>query len=75
MHPAGYQKASQNLEDALTWAQSYPYSSWKEMNGPKRLISEPEILDEIFTPEEYKEFCRDFIEGRERDWEQLVTFE
>jgi hypothetical protein len=77
LFPRGYKEACQNFGDAFEWAQNYPYCSLGEFMGVrKKAISEAELLSEIFTPREYKEFCQDFIEGRFEDGlEEAVSFE
>jgi putative transposase len=53
------------FERAYTWACSYPYASLGDHVGTcKRPIIERDFLVELFAPATFKEFGRDFIEGR-----------
>jgi len=62
---SGYQKASKNFDQAYSWARQYPYCSLGEFVGDcERVIIDPELLTEIFSPAEYRDFCRDLIIGR-----------
>ncbi len=63
--PGGLNKASKNFEKAFKWASIYPYTSLGSYVGKSNSpILEKEILGDIFSPDEYKGFARDFIEGR-----------
>jgi len=65
LHSKGFRSACQNFDQVFDWAQSYPYCSLGEMIGTQaRIITDPEILSEISTAKEYKDYCRDFIDGK-----------
>ena len=66
-----------NFDQLFAWAEQYPDSSLGETTGyrPRLLTTEP-IISEMFAPKEYKEFCRDFIIGRNQDEaDELIAFE
>lgn len=74
--PRGYKSAVNNFDEAYDWAKKYFYCSLGEFVGTREeRITNPELLGEIFNPDEYKEFCRDFIEGRSEIPEPIVAFE
>lgn len=66
LFPGGLEKAFENIDEALRFAEQYPFSSFRDMMGiRKSLIIDKDILGEIFpTPEDYKKFTRDVLEGR-----------
>ncbi len=75
LYPGGYEVACQNFDLAFKWGENYPYCSLGEFTGVReQIITTSEILSDIFTPAEYKDFCRDFIGGRSTD-DDGVTFE
>lgn len=72
--PGGLKSATKNFNQAFKWAENYSYGSLGEFMGVrKRMITNPELLAEIFTPKEYKEFCRDFIGGKFGDQFDLLS--
>lgn len=54
------------LDKALKFAEDYSFSSYRDFLGLRRsLIIDKDIFSEIFkTPQEYKQFTRETIEGR-----------
>jgi len=68
-----------DFESAYTWACSYPYSSLGDHVGKfERPIIEKDFLADIFSPAEFKEFSKDFLEGRAQiseDEKETVFFE
>lgn len=68
-----------DFENAYAWACSYPYSSLGDhVGGFERPIVEKDFLSSIFSPVEFKEFSKDFLEGRAEVSEQgkgIVYFE
>lgn len=65
VYPGGYENAKKDFERAYDWACSYPYSSLGDYTGLfDRPIIEKEFLSSLFSPEEYRVFCKDLIEGR-----------
>ena len=66
LFPGGLKKALENIDEALKFAENYPFSSYQDFVGlRKSLIIDKDILGEIFpTPEDYKKFTRDIIKGR-----------
>lgn len=77
LFPVGYKKACQNFDQALEWAQNYPYCSLGEFTERReKVITDYDLLSQIFSSEEYVDFCRDFIVGRETLLdEKLIAFE
>lgn len=68
-----------DFENAYAWACSYPYSSLGDHVGEfERPIIEKDLLADIFTPAEFKDFSKDFLEGRAQiseDEKETVYFE
>lgn len=68
-----------DFESAYTWACSYPYSSLSDhVGGFERPIIEKFLSMDIFLPAEFKEFGKDFLEGRAQiseDEKKTVYFE
>lgn len=65
MHPKGYRWARGHFNEAYEWASTYPYASLGDHIGKlNRPIVETEFLSSIYTPDEYREFARDVILGR-----------
>jgi REP element-mobilizing transposase RayT len=77
LFPGGYKVACQNFDKAFKWAKTSPHCSLGEFLGNReRAITNPDILLEDFNPTQYKEFCHDFISGREsEDIVEFVAFE
>lgn len=75
----GLAGATKDFESAWGWGINYPYSSLMDYAGKRTSpIIKKELLGEIFeTPEEFKNFARDFILGRstDPDLDEKVTFE
>jgi putative transposase len=58
-------RTKSDFEKAYTWASKYPYSSLADHTGVvQRPIIEKEFLIGLFSPDVFKEFGKDFIEGR-----------
>lgn len=65
MYPGGQEHARKDFDRAYDWACSYPYSSLGDYAGSfDRPIVEKDFLGSLFTPKEYRGFCKDFIYGR-----------
>ena len=66
LFPGGFEKALEDIDEALRFVQKYSFSSYKDYIGLRRsLIIDKDILGEIFSSvEDYKEFVRDVIKGR-----------
>jgi len=64
--PGGLTKALENIDEALKFVEQYSFSSYQDFIGLREsLIIDKDILEEIFsTPEEYKKFVRDVLNGR-----------
>ncbi len=71
LYSGGYEKACSEFDKAYEWAGSYPYCSLGDYTGVKKSpIIDREIIDEIFDgPNDFKSFSRDFIEGRNWNYE------
>lgn len=66
VHPRGYRWARNNFDEAYKWASAYPYASLGDYTGTfNRPIVEKGFLSSLFSPDEYKEFTRDMILGRQ----------
>ncbi len=65
VHPKGYAWARDNFDEAYAWATAYPYSSLGDYAGTfDRPIVDKELFASLYNPEEYREFSRDVILGR-----------
>lgn len=65
VHPKGYAWARNNFDEAYAWASTYPYSSLGDYTSSfERPIVDKEFLASLYSPEEYREFARDVILGR-----------
>ncbi|MDP2655474.1 MAG: transposase [bacterium] len=65
MFPGGQNKAQKDFDRAYDWACSYPYSSLGDYIGLfDRPIVDKKFLTSLFTSNEYREFCEDFLLGR-----------
>ncbi|MFH1178496.1 MAG: transposase [bacterium] len=65
MYPGGQNGARNNFGNAYAWASAYPYSSLGDYTGSfDRPIVDKDFLSSLFSPKEYREFCKDFIYGR-----------
>jgi len=74
MYPGGQDGARNNFDHAYDWACAYPYSSLGDYAGSfDRPIVEKEFFTSLFTPKESREFCKDFIRGRQPDDEAIKT--
>lgn len=68
-------QCGEDFEKAYAWACNYPYSSLGDHVGVlERPIVEKSFLTDIFSPEEFKKFGRDFIEDRAKWKEDLNEF-
>ena|SRR3989344_7483832 len=68
MYPGGQKKARDNFDHAYEWACSYQYSSLGDYTGLfGRPIIDIEFFASLFTPREYRGFCKDFLLGRHTD--------
>ena len=62
---SGKIQAATNFEEAYEWASNYPYSSLIDHSGIiHRPIIEKDFLIDLFAEVSFKEFGKDFIEGR-----------
>lgn len=62
---SGKIRSARDFEKAYAWACAYPYSSLGDHTGVfKRPIIEKDFITDIFSPAEFKQFGKDFIEGR-----------
>lgn len=58
-------QSEKDFEEAYAWACGYPYSSLGDHIGTvERPIIERSFVTDIFSPNEFKEFGKDFIENR-----------
>lgn len=65
VHPKGYLWARDNFDEAYTWASTYPYSSLGDYVGSfDRPVVDKELLASFYSPNDYREFARDMILGR-----------
>jgi len=65
MYPGGHVHAQDDFESSYAWACANPYSSLGDYAGSfDRPIVDRRFLSSLFTPNEYMEFCKDFIFGR-----------
>jgi len=66
LFPGGIEKALENIDKGLRFAEKYQFASYQDFIGLRRsLIIDKDILGEIFlTPKDYQEFVRDVIESR-----------
>lgn len=65
VHPKGYVWARDNFDEAYRWASAYSYSSLGDYVGEfNRPIVDKEFLSSLYSPDEYHEFARDVILGR-----------
>ena len=65
MYPGGQDSARNDFDRAYNWACAYPYSSLGDYTGSfNRPIVDKEFFKSLFSPKEYREFCKDFIYGR-----------
>ena len=66
LFPGGLASAFQDIDKALKFVEQYPFSSYQDFIGLRQsLIIDKDILGEIFsTPEKYKKFVRDVLDGR-----------
>ncbi|MEK7126171.1 MAG: transposase, partial [Patescibacteria group bacterium] len=65
VHPNGYDWARNNFDEAYEWASAYPYSSLGDYVGNfDRPIVDKEFLSSLYSPNDYREFARDMIIGR-----------
>ncbi|OGG48929.1 hypothetical protein A3G63_03445 [Candidatus Kaiserbacteria bacterium RIFCSPLOWO2_12_FULL_52_8] len=61
----GKVEGKDNFEKAFTWACQYEFSSLGDHVGAiSRPIVESSFLNDLFSPKEFKEFGRDFMENR-----------
>ena len=77
LYPKGGLKgAIKDFEDAWKWAIQYPFSSLGDYAGVRNSpILDKDLLGEIFdSPEDFKEFSKDYILGRTPD-EDMEEFE
>ena len=73
-YDGGYEVACRNFNDAFDWAKNNPYSSLGEFLGSRSpAIVDFDEVESIFETKNYKNFCKDFIEGRAS--EEDPTFE
>jgi len=64
-------QAATDFEEAYEWARNYPYSSLIDCLGiVQRPIIEKEFLTGLFSEVSFKEFGKDFVEGRAKVLEQ-----
>ncbi len=65
VHPKGYDWARNHFDEAYAWASAYPYSSLGDYVGTfDRPIVDKEFLASLYSPDDYREFARDVILGR-----------
>ena len=65
IHPDRKLNSIDDFDEMFDWAMNCPYSSLGNLMGTSKLpIVNQDILFEIFTPEDYKEFCADMMAGR-----------
>lgn len=65
IHPKGYKWARNNFDEAYAWASAYPYSSLGDYVGTfDRPIVDKEPLAALYSPDDYREYARDVILGR-----------
>lgn len=65
VHPKGYDWARNNFDEAYAWASTYPYSSLGDYTGKfDRPIVDKELLASLYSSDDYREFARDMILGR-----------
>lgn len=65
VHPKGRAWARDNFDAAYAWAITYPYSSLGDYAGTfDRPIVDKELLSSLYNPDDYREFARDVILGR-----------
>ena len=65
VHPRGYRWARDHFDAAYAWASAYPYSSLGDYAEIfDRPIVDKTFLSSLYSPDEYKEFARDMILGR-----------
>ncbi len=66
LYPGGSKAAMKNFQRAYEWAIRYKYSSLGDYAGIRDTpIIDKDILGEMFTPEDFKSFAKDFMLGRE----------
>lgn len=72
VYPGGQEHARKDFGRAYDWVCSYPYSSLGDYTESfNRPIVEKDFLASLFTPKEYRKFCKDFIYGRHSDDETI----
>ena len=65
VHPKGYHWARDHFNEAYDWAANYQHTSLGDYVGTlDRPILHKEFLSSLYTPNEYCEFARDIILGR-----------
>lgn len=65
LYPGGQTNARKNFDHAYNWVCSYPYSSLGDYVGSfDRPIVEKDFFTSLFTPDEYRGFCKDFLLGK-----------
>lgn len=81
MYPGGFEKARREFDKAYEWAIKNPFCSLGEYVGSRESpLIDKDLLGEIFSkPSDYKNFARDFVEGRkiklEEKAQESVYFE
>ena len=64
LYPGGIKNASVDFNKAYNWAANYPYCSLGNYAGLRESpLIDRKLLSEIFTPSEYKDYSKDFIDG------------
>ncbi|MEK7121798.1 MAG: transposase [Patescibacteria group bacterium] len=65
LYPGGIKKAMDNFEMAYEWATRYPYYSLGDYARVRKSpLIDMDLLEEMFTPKEYKSFAYDCMVGR-----------
>lgn len=76
MYPGGQKAVCDDFDRAYDWVCSYPYSSLGDYTGKfDRPIIAKDFFASLFTPKEYREFCKDFIYGRHSNDEIIKEHE
>ena len=64
LYQGGIKEASVDFNKAYDWAANYPYCSLGYYAGFRESpLIDKNLLGEIFTPKEYKDYSKDFIDG------------
>lgn len=79
LYQGGIKEASVNFDKAYNWVANHPYCSLGYYAGTRKSpLIDTSLLNEIFTPSEYKSFSRDFIDGymsktEDKDGAQILS--